>query len=274
MKKVTTVLFVAILAVTLSGCGGTKTEKINSIPDLKGKVIGALASGASTKNYETMVYKLIGAEPKEIVYFKRGMDVYTALSSGKIDAFPTMNFCANYMLKRDKTLKMIEVPAKIEGGVIMVVRTEDQLLKEDLDKGISTLQDNGTLNTLESRWITNLSENDPVSEPMPKIEGAKTVYVGVSGDWKPLDYIAADGRPAGYNVAILSEIGKLLNINFEFVSIEADARFTALFSKKIDVIFYHFQSSNTDYFDEFKNPNWIGTKPYYFYKGGCFVVKK
>jgi ABC-type amino acid transport substrate-binding protein len=34
----------------------------------------------------------------------------------------------------------------------------------------------------------------------------------------PLDYISANGQPAGFNVALLTEIGKLLKINIEFVA--------------------------------------------------------
>jgi polar amino acid transport system substrate-binding protein len=275
MKNKTKILLVAIVAITMIGCGGAKTAKINTLSDLKGKVIGGIAQGTTVKNYEKMIYNLIGAEPKEVIFYKRGMDAYTALINGKIDAFPTMNFSAEYGLKRYSNLKMIAVQGKIEGGVIMAVRTEDQWLKDELDKAITTLQDNGTLKSLADTWITNLPvTNEPANKMLPKIEGAKTVYVGVSGDFIPLDYIAADGRPAGYNVAILSEIGKLININFELISIEAESKFAALFSKKIDVIFYHLQSSNTNYFDEFKNANWISTKPYYNYNGGCFVVLK
>ncbi|MEI6050182.1 MAG: transporter substrate-binding domain-containing protein [Bacteroidota bacterium] len=275
MKNKSAIFLIAMIVTTLIGCGDKKTVKINSISDLKGKVIGIISSGTSTKSAESMVSILMGAEPKEIVYFNRGSDIFTALLSGKIDAFPTMKVSADYGLKRNSNLKAIDVTINIEGGIIMAVRSEDLSLKVGLDSAITTLRENGTLKTLEDQWITNLpATNEPSNKEIPKIEGAKTVYVGVSGDLVPLDYIAADGRPAGYNVAILTEIGKLLKLNFEFVSLEAQAKFAALLSKKIDVIFYHVQSENTPYFNELKNNNWIGTKPYYFYNGGCFIVKK
>lgn len=275
MKNKSWLLLLSILVLGLAGCGGGNKGKIETISDLKGKVIGVISSGASAKNVESMVNTLMGAEPKEIVYFNRGSDVFTAIITGKIDAAPCMKFASDYMLKRNVDLKAIEVNLKIEGGIIMAIRSEDILLKDSLDKAITTLRENGTLKIIEDQWITNLpATNEPTNKEIPKIDGAKTIYVGVSGDMLPLDYIATDGRPAGYNVAILTEIGKLLKINFEFVSIEMQAKFAALQSKKIDVIFFHVQSENTTYLNELKNNNWIGTVPYYIYRGGCFLVKK
>jgi ABC-type amino acid transport substrate-binding protein len=234
-----------------------------------------MSTGISEATYKKMVANLVGGEPKEVIYFNRSIDIIAALKAGKIDAVPIFKFTEDYFLKRNNDMKAIDVQAVIEGGVIMVARSEDSLLKADLDKAMTTLKENGTLAALEEKWITNLpADNEPSAIEIPKIEKAKTVYVGVSGEYPPLDYIAANGRPAGYNVAIFSEISKLLKINFEFVSIEAQARFAALSSKKIDLIFTHFQSTNTDYFNELKNSNWVSTLPYFTYKGGSFVVLK
>lgn len=106
---------------------------------------------------------------------------------------------------------------------------------------------------------------------MAKTEGAKTVFVGITGDYTPLDYIAADGRPAGFNVAFLSEISKLLHINFELVSLETQAKFQALRSKKIDVVFS--QTYNEQMAALFGD-KMVRTMPYFSDKGRCFIVKK
>lgn len=275
MRNRLTQLLVVIMVITMFGCGGNKKANINQLSDLEGKVMGMLASGISNEGVDKMIENLIGAPAKEVVYFNRGMDVLTALKTGKIDAAPIHQFAADYVLKRNDDLKSIPVNLDFEGGVIMAVRIEDQPLKAALDSAITILKENGTLKMLEDEWVTNLAvTNEPSNTELAKIEGAKTIYVGVSGDYPPLDYVAANGLPAGFNVAILSEIGKVLNVNFEFVSMETQARFAALSSKKIDVIFCHFESSNTQYFDDLKTNNWISTIPYFTYKGGCFIVMK
>ncbi len=259
----------------LASCGTKNENKIEKLSDIQGKVVGNISSGTSKEGNMKMISKLIGGDVKDVVFFSRGMDVIAALEAGKIDACPGHKFAADYLLKRKPNLKAIPVEAKIEGYVIIAVRAEDSLLRNDLNKAIETMEKDGTLKDLEDKWITNLpADNEPSATTIPKIENAKTIYVGISGEYPPLDYISADGKPAGFNVAIFEKISKLLNINFEFVSIENQARFQALNSKKIDLIFTHFQSNNTEYFDEFKNNTWIGTIPYFTYKGGVFLVKK
>jgi ABC-type amino acid transport substrate-binding protein len=274
MKIKMLVILGICLAIGFSSCS-KKGASINTLADLQGKVIGGIYNGSSDANYKKMIASLIGGEPKEVLYFNKGWDIHTALEAGKIDGYATWQFVADYVLKRKANVKAIPVEGVIEGGVIMVARSEDSLMKASLNAAITKLKENGTLAAMEEKWITNLpAKDEPTGSEIPKIEGAKTVYVGISGEYPPLDYIAADGRPAGYNVAIFTEISKLLNVNFEFVSIETQARFAALDSKKIDLIFTHFQSVNTDYFDEFKKSNWVSTIPYYTYKGGCFIVQK
>ena len=275
MKNKISVLLFALFALGITSCG-TKTAKIETLADLQGKVIGTLSSGISEEGSKAMITALIGGEPSQILSFNRSLDVLAALRSGKIDGFASHQFAADYNLKRNTdviSIPVLDIP--IEGQAIMAVRSEDTKLKAHLDSAILILKDNGTIASLEEEWITNLpAENEPTFNEIPVIEGAATYYVGVSGDLPPLDYVAADGFPAGFNVALLSEIGKILNVNFKFVSLETQARFTALASKKIDVVFCHFQSSNTNYFDELKNDGWLATEPYFIYKGGCFIVKK
>lgn len=268
MKKRLAWVLILVMAVAIAGCSGGSTAKIEKVTDLKGKVIGTVSTSAITADEQkSYMSKPIGGEPKEIQYFKRYPDCVTALETGKVDAIYIQKICADYYAKRNSNLKVITYDT-IKLGFIMAVRSEDQLLRDDLDKAITTLQDNGTLKRLENEWVTNLpAKNEPTSKEIPKIDGAKTVYVGVCGNFLPLDYIAADGRPAGYNVALLTEIGKLLDVNFEFVSLEPQARFAALSSKKIDVIFCQLGG-------KLSHKNCIGTKPYYSADVGCFLVKK
>lgn len=254
----------------------TETKKIETLAELQGKVLGNLSSGISEEGSKAMIAALIGGEPAQILSFNRATDVLAALRSGKIDGFASHQFAADYLLMRDTNITSIPIAdIPIAGEAIMAVRSVDTVLKAQLDSAIIILKDNGTIDSLEEEWIKNLpAENEPTFKEIPLIEGAATYYVGVSGDMPPLDYVASDGFPAGFNVALLSEIGKILNVNFKFVSLETQARFTALASKKIDIVFCHFQSSNTNYFDELKNEGWLATETYFVYKGGCFIVNK
>lgn len=273
MKNKSRFFLVAVTMLLLAGCGETPTKKINDITDLKDKTIGMLAQTMDLKGIEQLITFYTGPV-KEVVLFNRTSDEVAAVLNGKIDAFMANDATVNYYAKRNSELKVIVPDKKIEGTVFMRLRSEDLKLKAELDSAITILHENGLLKSLEEEWVTNLpTSNEPVHAEIPKIEGAKTIYVGVTGDFPPLDYIASDGRPAGYNVATLTEIGKILKINFEFVPIESLARYTALGSRKIDVVFCNIQAISK-FADEVDNKNMISTVPYCNFLGGYFLVKK
>ena len=273
MKSKSRFFLVALTMLLLGGCGGAPTKRMNDISDLKEKVIGMLAVNLDLKGIEQLVTFYTGPV-KEIILFNRTSDEVAAVLNGKIDAFMANDLTINYYAERNPKLKMIIPGKKVEGVVFMRVRSEDTRLKAELDSAINILHENGILKSLEEKWVTNLpTSNEPAHTNIPKIEGAKTIYIGVTGDFPPLDYIAADGRPAGYNIATLTEIGKILKINLEFVSIESLARYAALGSKKIDVIFFNLQAISK-FSDEIANKNMISTIPYCNFLGGYFLVKK
>lgn len=93
----------------------------------------------------------------------------------------------------------------------------------------------GLLLYLGMAYITNIS----VSDSGEDIQREKNYVVGVTGDLPPMDYVAADGVPAGFNVAFINAIGEVTDVSFTFVQVDADARLSALSSGKIDVIFWY-----------------------------------
>lgn len=106
-----------------------------------------------------------------------------------------------------------------------------------MQDGIQTLREDGTLDDLIDTYITNISTSGSESNLQGDKENA--YVVGVTGDLPPLDYVAADGVPAGFNVALMNAISDKMGAAFTFVQVEADARLSALSSGKIDVIFWY-----------------------------------
>lgn len=100
--------------------------------------------------------------------------------------------------------------------------------------------------------------------------------MGISGDIAPLDYIAADGKPAGYSLEVLSEISRRAGYNFEIVSMANEAKFTALAAGKIDLFFFHMLSSDIQATADTAaaNPNIAFSEPYYTFSGTFFLVRK
>mgnify|MGYP002513585986 CR=1 FL=1 len=60
----------------------------------------------------------------------------------------------------------------------------------------------------------------------------------VTGDVPPMDFVAADGKAAGFNIALLTEIANRAQVNIKLVQIETGARAMALASGKVDAVFW------------------------------------
>jgi polar amino acid transport system substrate-binding protein len=275
MNTRSTIFAIAIGSLVMAGCAGGNQGRINSVSDLQGKVIGSISTGISEKTKLDQTTLLIGAEPKEILQFNNRSDILAALISGKIDGAGAPKSISEYYAKRNSKLKIIETKDHFETEIVMAVRNDDEKLKSELDSALTILQGNGKLKSLEDEWITNLpANNEPAFKAIPKIDGARTIYVGVSGDFAPLDYIASDGRPAGFNVAMLAEMGKVLNVNFEVVSIDSQAKFVALASKKIDIVFFQIMAKKYASLYTAESKKFLPTIPYYKDLSGYFLVRK
>jgi len=269
MKKTSALLLLAIMTISLAGCGGKKAGKINGISDLKGKMMGFVTPWVSTEEWLSANPDI---EKGSVLFFNSQSELISALLGGKIDGAPCMRIQCNYYVQRNDRLKIIEDGKKVESSIVMALRSKGAVLRDQLDSALSILEGNGLLREMESAWIIDLpSTNEPMYREIPKIEGAKTIVVGVTGDAVPLDYIATDGKPAGFNVALLTQIGKILNVNFEFVDIETQAKFAALASNRIDVIFCHIVTENIPNMSADKV---IMTKPYFTDRYAGILVRR
>lgn len=144
---------------------------------------------------------------------------------------------ANYLKEQDDSLTVAPGGAGVPTEIRMAVRAEDTELHELLQEGIQTSREDGSLDDLIDTYITNVSVKTDADTAQ---EEAETTYVvGVTGDLPPMDYVDADGTPAGFNVALMDAIAEKMDVSFSFVQVEADARLSALSSGTIDVIFWY-----------------------------------
>ena len=121
---------------------------------------------------------------------------------------------------------------------------EGRTLRDRVNSTLEAMRNNWTLPILEGRYLSSHADPQPVK--FATTDGAQTVRVAVTGDLPPLDYIAPDGTPAGFNTAMLAEIGSMLGVNVELVEVDAGARTAALTSGRADVVFWYEVSANSD----------------------------
>ncbi|MEZ7890314.1 MAG: transporter substrate-binding domain-containing protein [Candidatus Wallbacteria bacterium] len=222
-----------------------------------------------------------GCKVKNFINSNSMMDCLALLKSGRADFMLTTDITSIYAAQRNPELKAVITPGPL--GIVMTLRNSDTALRDSINAAIKQLKDNGTLAELEKKWINELPIGQEPS--MTKIEKvsdtAETIFAGISGDMPPLDYVAADGKPAGYNIALLSEISKKIGKNIEVVSLDSQARFAALESKKIDVFFWMVMVSDKSTQEKMKEnideqafiKKFIVTDPHCSVKTG-FLLKK
>lgn len=248
---------------------------------LNGKIGTVIFDRWGEENLKTLTNASCGCKIEKFVNNDSLTNCLAMIKSGRADFLMTTDITANYVAQRNPDIKALIFPGEL--GIVMTLRNSDTALRDSLNATIKQLKDKGTLAGLEKKWIKELPVGqEPTMTKIEKIsDTAETIFVGVSGDMPPLDYIAADGKPAGYNIALLAEISKMTGKNIEVVSLDSQARFAALESKKIDVFFWIVMP--TDKFTQEKmkenvdeqafNKKFIVTDPHCLVKTG-FVLKK
>ncbi len=260
--------FLSIIAMCLTvgallvGCN----EDRPSPEDAKIGILAGLNVG------EQDAYKLVRKNNKKLTdyYFVPFDDAKTmllSLTSGEIDEISVYKSVADYMLARRPAFEVSTAhnfPFNLSDNFCCAVKLEDKELLASINRALKSMKDDGTLERLTKQYITELKD-EPEAVAMPSIEGAPTIKVAVTGDMPPLDLIRADGTPAGFNTAVLSEIGRRLNRNVELVSVNSAARASALTSGNVDVIFWVRVPSADDLFPlNFDCPEGVDISEPYF----------
>lgn len=162
-----------------------------------------------------------------------------ALNAGEIHEIILPDVVAEYIMNTNKEYVSRLVLRSKGMGLAFGFREDSKELRDSFNAALSALKDDWTLSSLEGVYIASPNEQSLEPVEFVKFEGADTVKVAVTGDLPPIDFIAADGKPAGFNTAVLAEIGAYIKKNIELVNIDSGARSSALASGRADVVFWY-----------------------------------
>lgn len=249
MKKIFALLMIFALMI-MTGCGGSSGSSGDTPKksDADGEVkLGTLKHLNVTEtlldNYfkqaSARMSKTAGMYAPKHVFFDNMTSMLAALQSGQIDAISTYDSVARYLLAQNADLETVKdrVP-KVSDAFCCAMLQDNDALKAEFNDAILKLTADGTLKQLVKTYITDADFNALPAVEMPTFDGAPTIKVAVTGDLPPLDFVTADGKPAGFNTAMLAEVSKIIGKNFELVQIDSGARAAALASKEVDVVFW------------------------------------
>lgn len=271
-KTVTMILTVLTLCLVLTACTSTNNNPASASPSqsetklLAGVLEQNSLETSARKQWTEVKGNSTLSEKVKYTSFSTLNAMLMELNAGRVNYLQLPSSVANYLAATDNKLIVVE-PKPVRLHYHMAGRAEDTALCEEMNSAIDKLKANGTLDQLVADYITN-AKGAPTANKLTHKEGGETHIVAVTGDLPPLDYVSADGTPAGFNVALLNAVSELTGCNFEIVQLEASARLSALASGKVDMIFWIGCWSNDDY-----EPSEDGvclTTPY-FEEDICFV---
>jgi ABC-type amino acid transport substrate-binding protein len=205
-----------------------------------------LKQGVIESTMEKSVY------PFQKVIFYDSLDaMLMGLTSGEVTALSVPDCTARYLCTANDQVKqsILYHPEKAEGfaqdllnrlsnGYSFMMLEENGDLRDQFDQAITEITEDGTLEKLIQTYITDTAESgEPEAIAFEQFEG-DPIKVAVTGSLPPMDYVAADGTPAGFNTAVLAEIGKRLGKNIELVQVDSVGRALALAQGNVDVVFW------------------------------------
>ncbi len=173
------------------------------------------------------------------------------LQAGEVNSAALPFYTVKYLLANNQGLvQKTEVhPEKATGlsfvalsglsdGYSFLIKEGNTALRDELDAQITAMKKDGTLQKLIDEHIIKVSKGGaPVAIAFEKFEGSP-IRVAVTGSLPPMDYVSPDGTFAGFNTAVLAEIGKRMKKNIELVQVDSIGRALALSEGRVDAVFW------------------------------------
>ena len=220
----------AVLKDTESAGGTILSGSYHSLDELEHKVLG-IPSGT---NFDLLVSRRY---PKaKLVYYPTQSDLMAALTTGKIDAFPSDEPVIRYIMGERSDISYI--PEYLDSYDTAYCFTKDEKgekLCAEFSEFLDQLRADGRLDALIDKWFSHDEgiKTLPDYASFPAENG--TLVMGTDGDYVPFEYYR-DGALVGYDIEIAAlfcqEYGYGLSLNV----MNLDALLPALQSGNCDFV--------------------------------------
>ena len=244
MKKIF-LSIVLIISLAVCACAAEKENYVGVLAQLnmtESEYEAFVLDGRRNVGWNFLSY---GSE--RFRYYDSLSAMQLALNIGEIAQIQLPEVVAEYFVKSDVNSYTVSGVSQFKTTYFAMGFLEKKAaLRDRFNEALKALKENGTLEKLVKDYIDNFKENGEKPIKFTKFNGAETIKVALTGDLPPIDFVAANGSPRGFNVAILAEIGRQLKINFEVYNIETVARAAALASGRVDVVFWYKGTKGSD----------------------------
>ncbi len=230
MKRFLAIILAGLMLLSLAACGEKKNVGKMGVLEVGGM------EGLHTGTHDE--HMRIGTDDTtECITYNNLATALMDLESGKIQAIGLEACIAKYIAAHNENI-IAEFTSSDRTNFSMMTMNTNTEVYDILNNAIKAMKEDGTLDSLIANELEAYINSDPEPKDLPHFDGAKTIKVGVTGDMPPMDFVAANGQAAGFNIALLTEIANRAQVNIELVQIETGARAMALSSGKVDAVFW------------------------------------
>ena len=167
-------------------------------------------------------------------YFSSMTDMTLSLEQGKVDAIlGDKTFYVNARWENVPVCILDDTIGAISCGFMLAKDTYDPVLYEQLNSFIAQSEQDGTLDALYRKW---LSDTEPTDHPdYHSLSGENgTLKIAVDDTAKPMTYRKGDIF-TGYDVELLTKFASAYGYNLEFIGMSFSGLIPAVASEKCDI---------------------------------------
>ncbi|MBR0043935.1 MAG: transporter substrate-binding domain-containing protein [Synergistaceae bacterium] len=239
MKKLLVLILVLVFASSAFAASETVNVGLLTELNITEAEFNAYMDAALKAGLWTVFTEDESSRTANFVFYDTLVALQLGLNKGQVDEIDVPEVVGRYILTANDNCK-IAAMSLMSNHLMLALGFKDTKaeLRDKVNAALKAMKEDNTLALLIVKYL-----NGPdfiMTRPIEfaKFDGAETIKVAVTGDLPPIDFIAPDGVPAGFNTAILAEIAKRLKVNLELVNIDANARAAALASERADVVLW------------------------------------
>lgn len=276
----------SILAVLIAGmmfAGAASAEVAGHLMLFNNEMPEEQVTEGMRGDYPLLPFFVVGVDMNktEFKYYDSLPAMLLALERGDIDYLNLQRDVGRYVLENNANLVLKGVSwytIRVADTLNFAFLEKNSELLKKFNEAIVAMTKDGTLAILEKAYINNYGLNERPAVKFAEFDDAGTITVALTGDLPPIDFVAADGKPAGFNVAVLAEIGRRLHVNINTIQVETGARLAALTSDRADAAFWfrgNLGIGKYESFFVFERPKGVLlSDPYYAWNEFYFIGKK
>ena len=216
-------------------------------------------------------FNFLSHDDESFRYYDSLLTMQMALNAGEISEVKLPEIVAEYFINSNPSVYKVACVSQFRPTYLAFgFLAKNTALRDRFNAALKAMKEEGTLENLRIKYLENFS-GEKIS--LEKFNGAERITVALTGDLPPIDFVGIDGTPAGFNIAIISEIAKKMKVNVNIIDIDSGARSAALASGRADVCLWY--KGTKDFSEQPDIPeNIILSEPYYEWNKFLHIKKK